>query len=1183
MRDALGSSVLFLFLATGLGACGESGPRAATSDVVIARDRAADLGARAQWREALAVLKPLVEASDAPLEDVLRAANAQLAIKDADDRVERARPLVERAAKLAGNDPHVLWCQYRLAAVQYDVPGAVAVLRKLSALRPDDFTVALALASSLDDLDEPASEAEAQALYRKLLQVPIELATSWRMTVLYRLAQSLNQKGDTAAAEPLFQEMTALEARGLTRPGVPEHEPDTLGAVRPHTPTLFERPAPKVPAVALRTQELLPAGAYLELRAVQLDGSPREDASGTQGSSPEELYAFTPKVSLLVAGAGGITLCNLGEAPRVLLDSPVLAIAPFDRLNVGNVKGTDVVKKLGDRDLDVLFLAEGKGGSELGLLENVGGQWTRRPEALATLPAGPARLLEVDYDHDGDVDVLVTTPSGLRLLRNDGLDGTGGFADASAEAQLPSGDFLATSEDLDRDNDVDFLLVERSGGRARFASDERGGRFSDQSASLPAGLSGRWIVPADFDGDSWVDLAVFGADLALYTRDALGGWRSEPRRFALSQATTGEPRAVDWDLDGTFDLLWPCAARPAVGLLAPGQASGGVFIELGEVYSAPVAGEAQLVVADLDADCDLDLARLDASGLHAYLLEGRGTATSLALQGHKDNARGLGAVVELRAGLEYRRFYYRGTPELVGFGGKTIDVARVTWPNGVVQGNFGFRTGVPRMIAQRLGQLGSCPFLYTWNGKTYEFISDVLGITPLGLPMAPGMPGSGPMMVPPDHDEYVLVRGEQLVPKDGFYEMHFTEELREVTYLDRIRLDVVDHPSGTEIFPNERFSFPPFPEAHTHTVRDPLSPLTAVDQTGKSWKNELARDDRRFAIPFEALNGPYRGLATPYTLELAFDKERVRSAEKLRLFLNGWFYWTDASVNMAVARHPDFEFIPPILSVPDGSGGWKELGPIGFPAGKLKTMVADVSALLNKEDPRIRLFSTLRLYWDSIRLATDADDAPLVTTALEPSSARLWQRGFSRSFPLLGEHDCEWFEWDQLEPQPRWNQHPGLYTKLGETLPLVSTIDDRFAILGAGDALTVRFDARALPPLPAGWRRDYLVFLDGWAKDRDPSTLDALFVEPLPFHGMSGFPYKPDEHYPDDETHRAYRREWNTRPATRWIDELVPGAVSERAKATRAIPTSSSAPATTTGSVMRSSSTSTPAAPATSG
>jgi hypothetical protein len=274
--------------------------------------------------------------------------------------------------------------------------------------------------------------------------------------------------------------------------------------------------------------------------------------------------------------------------------------------------------------------------------------------------------------------------------------------------------------------------------------------------------------------------------------------------------------------------------------------------------------------------------------------------------------------------------------------------------------------------------------------------------------------------------------------------------------------------------------------------------------------------------------------------------------------------------------------VPPLLSVPDGDGGWRDCGPIGFPAGKLKTMAVDVTALVNRADPRIRLTSTLRLYWDSIRLAVDADDAPRVTTALEPSSAVLWERGFSRSFPLLGAHDCEWFEWDALDT-PRWNQHPGLYTRLGDTLPLVTAIDDRFVIFGAGDALTVRFDASALPPLPDGWRRDYLVFLDGWAKDRDPNTLDALYVEPLPFHGMSGFPYGPDERFPDSDAHRAWRREWNTRPARRWIDPVLPPSPARGPSATSAIPASSTSAETATGAVMRSPSSQTPAAPATSG
>jgi tetratricopeptide (TPR) repeat protein len=1097
-------------------------------EVARARDRAADHGARGQdeWVAARALLRPLAAAEDAPLEDLLRAANAELAYYD-EDPIERALPLLERAERLAPGHPVILWARYQIAWMQLDLPAALELARRLRVELPDDFLVKFALAKTLVEVQGAQRDGEAEKLYRELVALPFEYTGAWHLSILYRLATLLMRTGRSEEAAPLFAELAKYQAQKIEIPDDEFHSQGTLGVVRPHTPTLFEIPRPEAYVPAFASGRRLSEGA----RGAELVHLGWGEELDDRGPRDREVFSARPRGSLATWGAAGVALELGAGAPLSLWTHSPLDIVPFDRLNHGIDR--EVVKH-GDRELDLLALVQEGGSSALYLLENVAGRWTPHEDALARLPTaeGAGVLLTVDHDHDGDVDLLVSTNDGVRLLRNDGLDGSGGFTDATGDSGLPEGRFRVLSEDLDRDDDVDFLLLAEDGS-ARLASNLRAGRFEDRSADLPAGLRARWIVPADFDGDSWVDLAAFDGGLTLFQRNELGGWRA-PRRFELSPAATGEPRAVDWDLDGTLDLLWPCDGALAAGLLAPGFESGPVSFLLGKEAQPRPAGPAWIDVRDLDDDLDQDLLRLDSAGMHVELAQGPVRGTLLALQGYKSNARGIGTVLQVRSGLRYQRLYYRGTPELVGFGGAPFETVALTWPNGVWQGAFDVPSGVSRVIAERPGQIGSCPFLYTWNGTTYEFISDVLGITPLGLPMAPGM------LVPPDHDEYVLVKGEQLVPKDGFLEMHFTEELREVTYLDRIRLDVVDHPLGTEAFPNERFSFPPFPEAHTHTVRDPLAPLTAVDQDGKDWKQELARDDRSFAIPFEALNGPYRGLATPYTLELAFDPERVRTAAKLRLFLNGWFYWTDASVNMAVARHPDLEFVPPILSVPDGNGGWKELGPIGFPAGKLKTMAVDVSELLNRADPRIRLFSTLRLYWDSIRLATDADDAPLVTTALEPASASLWQRGFSRSFPLLGAHDCEWFEWDALEPEPRWNQHPGLYTRLGDTLPLVGAIDDRFVVMGAGDALTVRFDAKQLPPLPDGWRRDYLVFLDGWAKDRDPNTLEALYVEPLPFHGMSGFPYGPDERYPDDEAHRAYRREWNTRPARQWIESLVP-------------------------------------------
>jgi len=86
-------------------------------------------------------------------------------------------------------------------------------------------------------------------------------------------------------------------------------------------------------------------------------------------------------------------------------------------------------------------------------------------------------------------------------------------------------------------------------------------------------------------------------------------------------------------------------------------------------------------------------------------------------------------------------------------------------------------------------------------------------------------------------------------------------------------------------------------------------------------------------------------------------------------------------------------------------------------------------------------------------------------------------------------------------------------------------------IMGSGDELRLRFSRRGLPALKAGWKRDFLLLVDGWAKDGDANTAYSQSVEPLPFHGMSRYPYPGTERYP-------YGKRPNTRPALRLIRSL---------------------------------------------
>src|SRR4029077_4176606 len=127
---------------------------------------------------------------------------------------------------------------------------------------------------------------------------------------------------------------------------------------------------------------------------------------------------------------------------------------------------------------------------------------------------------------------------------------------------------------------------------------------------------------------------------------------------------------------------------------------------------------------------------------------------------------------------------------------------RITWPNGLIQNEPRQASGTGGETraykeAQRLS--GSCPMIFTWDGERFRFITDVLGVAPLGASSGDGQ------YFPVDHDEYVQIPGEALRQVNGQYEVRITEELHEVSYLDQVRLFALDHPANIDIVTNEKF------------------------------------------------------------------------------------------------------------------------------------------------------------------------------------------------------------------------------------------------------------------------------------------------------------------------------------------------------------------------------------------
>jgi hypothetical protein len=101
----------------------------------------------------------------------------------------------------------------------------------------------------------------------------------------------------------------------------------------------------------------------------------------------------------------------------------------------------------------------------------------------------------------------------------------------------------------------------------------------------------------------------------------------------------------------------------------------------------------------------------------------------------------------------------------------------------------------------------------------------------------------------------------------------------------------------------------------------------------------------------------------------------------------------------------------------------------------------------------------------------------------------------------------------------------GAYTRHGDVLPLLTSLDDKLVVFGSGDEVAVDFDPSGLPSLPQGWARDYFFVANGYEKDMDFYAYDFTRIEPLPYDDMGSYPGKS---FPLDDIHLNYLLEYNT-------------------------------------------------------
>ncbi|TAK46040.1 MAG: CRTAC1 family protein, partial [Saprospiraceae bacterium] len=624
---------------------------------------------------------------------------------------------------------------------------------------------------------------------------------------------------------------------------------------------------------------------------------------------------------------------------------------------------------------------------------------------------------------------------------------------------------------------------------------------------------------------------------SLFKNRGDGSFELAPAKWlnAIRQLAAMDAEFADFDNDGFPDLfiVGKPTGKGGKGVMLFHNDGAGGFADVSNLLPTGLTSGHQIGTTDYDKDGDLDVFIASLNGeLHLLQNEGGNINHYLKLQltglrdgSSKNNHFGIGAKVEMRAGDLYQMKTVTDPNIHFGLGAHLkADVVRILWTNGTPQNMF--FPGSDQDLIESQVLKGSCAFLYVWDGGKYTFSKDMMWRSALGMPL--GIMGANSAYAPADPSkEYLKIPGEQMKLHSGKYTVQVTEELWEAAYFDKLELVAIDHPQTEQVFVDERFTLPPYSDAFDlFAVRKKWPPVAAFDGAGTDLLPQILEKDDRYIANFQMAR--YQGITEMH--DLVLDPGTALPAGNLLLYLNGWIFPSDASINVALGQSSKLQVLPPQLQVLNKKGEWQTVIPnMGFPMGKDKTMVVDLSGKFLSKDRRVKIRTNMEIYWDEIFFAPKAKPGKTVATRLNPASADLHYRGFSELYRKGGRYGPHWFDYGKVSKGQKWRDLIGNYTRFGEVAPLLTAVDDQLVIMNSGDEMTVTFDAAKLPPLPAGWKRDFLIYSEGWIKDGDINTAHGKTAGPLPFHAMSQYPYTKNEAFPSDAAHREYLKKYNTR------------------------------------------------------
>ena len=812
------------------------------------------------------------------------------------------------------------------------------------------------------------------------------------------------------------------------------------------------------------------------------------------------------RVDLFIAGARGVD----SNTNLVYLQQPDGTLAP----GVSPLSNVDQVNAAlwGDVDsnglTDAYLLREGANQLWLqvnaGVFENVteeskteGGDFNTVDGAL------------FDADHDGDLDLFLVNVDGPSELLNN--DRTGVFRALGKSQELAGrgqGGRQVLIADLDADRDTDIAVFYDEPPHEVFYNDlgwsyrpADGFQYLESSAVDAA-------VAGDIDADGEIDLLTMdvSGNLRRWQPDDSGVWRAGGGSGPLDETHLAPLRLAIADVngDGVMDIVGPDASGAwsvqGRGLLK----SDNQGLLAGTPHGPLLVG---WTLAVLDASQGPSIIGLPAEGQPIIWSPGPGRFpfVTVSLSGREDtassmrsNASGIGSLMAARVGSSWiinhvlRSSSGPGQslqPIPIGLGGADrVDFVSIDWSDGVYQTELDLAPGKQHKIVETQRQLASCPVLFVFDGESYQFVSDVLGVAGLGFWVGPNQ--TAPFrsfenfLLPPD-----------LLKSDGSgYRIKIGEPMEEVCYLDAVRLVAYDVPDGVSMFLDERMGTgKPLPTGKALFYKHPQLPVHATSKDGDEVTSLLAEADQQAVSP-GALDDRFIGLLQePACVTIVFGEPLDGQVGDPWLLIDGWIEYPYSQTHFA-AWQAVLKYESLTIEARGADGQWYLLhDKVGYPAGMPR--LASIPLMgIPQGSTALRLSTTQEIYLDRVQVvwAEPCESCDQNTALL--SRADLMSSGF----PERTTGDQRLPGYDDMKRVPFWDTkaQAGWYTELGSVEPLLESKDSAVAIIGTGEEVELCFDL--LPDVPDGYHRYFVVETDGWCKDMDLYTHDGETVLPLP-------------------------------------------------------------------------------------